>query len=188
MEQVSTDLSGTFPSFSHRFSGGLITFHSNNRTFAFDLKDTGIGDFLFRLPVGEYLLEMEIPPASLYGQESGSFLADPGNISITEITDTITVQAEANCALLLVQDDQEQLEEGIYMIERHSITPDYFRAYPLSLDTLSGLFYTYFTPDTVPSDPSAFLWLYGSKPGTEEGGLSTAGFEIGHQYFIKVLE
>ena len=56
------------------------------------------------------------------------------------------------------------------------------------MDSLSGLYYTYFTPDTVPSNPSAFLWFYEGKQGIEEGGLTTKDLEIGYQYNIKILD
>ncbi len=176
------------PSFSHRVSGGVVTFTRNGQTYEFDLEDTGIEQYLFQLPLGDYLMEITNPPASLYGQRAGSFHSNPYHITITEWTDTITVLVEATCALFLVNDEMNQLEEGVFMIERHSYAQGYFWSYPLEFDTLSGLYFTYFTPDTIPSDPSAFLWFYEGVPGTEEGGLPTTGFEVGYQYYIRILE
>ena len=73
-------------------------------------------------------------------------------------------------------------------MERHSYAYGYFIAYPMTRDTTSGLYYAYFTPDTVPNDPTAFLWFYGGMPGKEKGGMSTTGFKPGYRYFISVLE
>jgi hypothetical protein len=60
--------------------------------------------------------------------------------------------------------------------------------YPLVRDTITGLYYAYFTPDTSDSDPSAFLWFHGLEDAAAGEGLSTAGFDIGYQYLITVLE
>jgi len=188
LEDAFLNPDDTFPSFSHRISGGTVVFKGNNKTYEFDLEDTGLEDYEFLLPAGEYRMEINNPPASIYGQERGSFKSAPQHITISEVTDTIIAQAEPNCALLLVKDETDQLDKELYIIERHSISRNYVRYYPLSHDTISGLYYTYFTPDTIPSNPSAFLWFYSWKPGNDEEGLSTTGFDIGYQYFITVLE
>lgn len=176
------------PDFAHRVSGGIVRFTGENGSYRFDTKRTGIEDYLFHLPAGMYELTLEIPMASLYGQDGGSFTTETRVVPITAATDSITIEVRANCALFLVRDDLDQLEDGIFMIERHSSIPGYFRSYPLSLDTLSGLYFGYFTPDTVPADPSAFLWFYRGEAGVEEGGLPTAGLETGYQYLVTILE
>lgn len=177
-----------FPQFSHTVSGGLFTFTNGNKVFRFDLEDSFCEDYEFALPEGEYLLEIENPDASIYGQPAGSFTAEPGLVTITGMTDTIVITVEANCSMILVKDEHGHLEEGPYLIERHSYAYGYFKSYPFLKDSLTGLYYTYFTPDPEVSEPSAFLWFYGGKQGEEEGGLPTTGFEIGYQYLITVLE
>lgn len=176
------------PSFTHKVSGGLITFTGAKQSYSFDLRDEAMGDHLFALPAGEYLLEMSSRPASLYGQARGSFIADPLVVNLDEIIDTLAVTVTANCALFLVEDEKNQLDQGIHMIRRRFYYEEYFASFPLAVDTATGLYFTYFTPDTDTSDLSAYLWFYGERPGGEEGGLSTLGFEIGYQYYIKVLE
>jgi hypothetical protein len=174
--------------FKHRYSAGLISFVRGHQSHTFYIEENKIEDYLFRLPPGEYVLDAEIPAASLYGQATGSFVLAPDTATITELTDTITIRAEASCSLILVSDELEQLEEGPFIIERHSYSQGNFKSYPLARDSTSGLYYAYFTPDPVPTDPSAFLWFYGGRPGVEEGGLSTARFKVGYQYFISILE
>jgi len=188
LEESFMDRSDVFPSFTHRFSSGLVTFSNNHTTYEFNTGRTGIEEYMFRLPVGEYQVTFNIPQASLYGQEGGSFVASPGNVIINEQTDTILVQAEANCSMFLVYDELNQLDQGVFMIERHAFAHGFFWSYPLITDSLSGVYYTYFTPDTVPSNPSAFLWFYEGKEGIEEGGLTTKDLEIGYQYKIKILD
>ena len=188
LDEALLDTPDQFPSFSHRMSGGTVTFADNNNTYEFKTGSTGIEEYLFRLPVGEYQIEFSIPPASLYGQEGGSFISHPKEVVITELTETISVRVEASCAMFLVYDESNQLDEGIYMIERHSFAYGYFWSYPLFPDSLSGSYFAYFTPDTAASDSSAFLWFYGGTPGVEEGGLSTIGLEIGYQYNIRILD
>jgi len=188
LTEAFVDKEEAFPSFPHRVSGGIVKFTNSHKTYEFRTGNTSIEDFEFHLPEGTYLLTFEIPQASLYGQEGGSFIADPGYVNINALTKTIQLRVKANCSMFLVKDDLNQLEKGVYMIERHSYAYGHFWSYPLHTDTLSGLYYTYFTPDTVPSDPSAFLWFYGERPDIEEGGLTTKDFEIGYQYNISILE
>jgi len=182
------DSDGVFSTFTHRVSGGIVKFTNGDDMYSFDLENVSIDDFEFQLPPGEYEMELIIPPASLYGQKGGSFTSSPGKIIITETTETSPVKVVANCSLFLVWDEMDQLEDGIYMIERHSYANGYFISHPLFLDSLSNLRYAYFTPDTDTADPSAFLWFYSGMPGREEGGLPTSGFEIGTQYHIRILE
>ncbi len=188
LQETFMDRSEDFPSFSHKVSGGFVTFSNNQTTKEFNTGRTGIEAYLFRLPIGEYQITINIPQASLYGQEGGSFTAHPGRVIINEQTDTILVQVEANCSMFLVYDEQNQLDQGVFMIERHAFAHGFFWSYPLLIDSLSGAHYTYFTPDTVSSDPSAFLWFYEGKQGIEEGGMATKDLEIGYQYNIKILD
>jgi len=188
LEEAFLDTANEFPSFSHKVSGGIVTFSKNSTTSEFNTGKIGIEEFLFQLPVGEYQLTFTIPQASLYGQDGGSFTVNPGTVIITEQTEIISVEVEANCAMFLVYDELSQLDQGIFMIERHSFAKGYFWSYPLFPDSLSGSYYAYFTPDTVPSDPSAFLWFYEGEPGIEEGGLATKDLETGYQYNIRILD
>lgn len=188
LEEAFLDTADAFPSFSHRVSGGIVTFSTNHTTYEFNTGEKGIEEYLYQLPIGEYQLTFTIPRASLYGQEGGSFVVNPGKVIINEQTETILVNVEANCSMFLVYDELNQLDKGVFMIERHSFAHGYFWSYPLFQDSLSGAYYTYFTPDTVPSDPSAFLWFYEGKQGIEEGGLTTKDFEIGYQYNIRILD
>jgi len=177
------------PEFSHKLSGGIVSFNSKKKSFDFRTGRISIENFLFELPPGTYEVEFRIPEASLYGQKGGSFVASPCSIEVTESMDPeITVNVSSNCALLLVQEEENQLDNGAYMIRRYPSGDDYISSYPLSMDTLSGLYYAYFAPDTTSSFPSAFLWFYDDKPGIESGGLHTSSFEKGYQYLIKVLD
>lgn len=184
------DFSG--PPFIHRISGGVVTFIDDRGSFQFDLRNVNLEDFLFTLPAGDYQLEFNITPASLYGQELASFTTEPVIISLDEKTDTVFLEVEANCSLFLVDDRLQQLDQGAYMIKRHSFsTEGYYLSFPLLKDAMSGLYYTYFRPDPHVSDPSAFLWFYEGRPGnagSTEGGLSTCGFEVGQEYYIRILE
>ncbi len=174
--------------FKHKYSTGQISFTSGQQSHKFDIGEVKIEDFLFNLPPGEYILDMDIPAASLYGQSAGSFQVAPETVTISGLTDTITIHAEANCSLILVSDELEQLDEGPFVIERHSYSGGNFKAYPMARDSTSGLYFAYFTPDPVLADPSAFFWFYGEEPGVEEGGLSTSRFEVGYHYFFSILE
>jgi len=179
----------SIPSFSHKLTGGNVSFISGPYSYDFRTGKISIEDYLFELPAGRYEMEFRIPEASLYGQKGGSFHAEPTEILVSETMEPeITVNVQANCALLLVRDEQQQLDHGIYMIERFASGEGYFRSYPLTLDTVSGLYYAYFSPDTTSSNPSAYVWLYEGKPGIESGGLSPSYFEKGYQYLIKVLD
>lgn len=179
----------SMPSFSHKLSGGIVSFSSGQKSYDFRTGKISIEDFLFELPVGRYHMEFRIPEASLYGQQGGSFQAEPSEIIVSETMEPeIDVKVQANCALILVRDELQQLDHGISLIERFASGEGYFRSYPLTLDTVSGLYYAYFTPDTASTNPSAYLWLYKGKPGIETGGLTTSYFEKGYQYLIKVLD
>jgi hypothetical protein len=176
------------PAFSHKYSGGLFSFSQGQDRYDFEFGEGKLEEHLFRIPAGTYLLDAKIREASLYGQAGGSFLVKTGTVFITELTDTLAIEVEANCSLVLVSDELEQLDEGPFIIERHSYTSEFFKSYPMNRDPATGLYYSYFTPDPVQADPSAFLWFYSRDPGPEAGGLSTTRFEQGYQYFFKILE
>ena len=178
----------SFPLFSHRLSGGIVSFTGENAIYEFRTGKISIEEYLFKLPAGSYQVEFRIADASLYGQKGGSFQAEPATITVTDQVDTVSVEVVAKCALFLVQDERSQLDNGIYMIRRYASGEGYFSSYPLTLDTISGLYFTYFTPDPDSSNPSAYLWFYEGRPGMATGGLSTLGFESGYQYVIKVLD
>lgn len=178
----------SYPPFKHKILGGVVTFSGDQGTYRFDLRDANLETSTFAVPPGQYQLEFSMLPASVYGQDHGSFFHDPEMITISESTDTIYIAVEANCALFLVDDSKQQLNQGVHMIKRHSYSDGYFTSHPLVQDELSGLYYTYFTPDPKLADPSAFLWFYNGRPGEAEGGLSTCGFKSGYQYYIKVLD
>jgi hypothetical protein len=189
LEDGGVDPGDSMPSFSHKLSGGIVSFTSGLKSYDFRTGKISIEDFLFELPAGSYKMEFNIPEASLYGQKGGSFLAQPSEVSISETMEPeITVNVQANCALLLVRDEMQELDHGISLIERFASGEGYFRSYPLTLDSVSGLYYAYFTPDTASTNLSAYLWLYKGKPGIESGGLTTSYFEKGYQYLIKVLD
>ncbi len=176
------------PAFEHRILGGLVTFSGNGTSYRFDLRDANLENFQFSLPAGQYLLEFSMLPASLYGQQFASFSYEPVEVSVKESIDTITIPVEADCALFLVDDSMHQLDNGVHMIKRHSYSEGYFTSYPLEKDESTGLYYAYFNPDPISSDPSAFLWFYNGRPDTAEGGLSTCDLEPGYQYYIKILD
>ncbi len=188
LEQASNAVAGDFPSFSHRLADGLVLFTSSADTYTYNTKDLSEEGYYVELPEGDYQLEFKIPQASIYGQEQGSYMVRSQTVYLTEETDVLRVEVEPTCALFLVADESDHLENGIYIIERHSFANGHFTSYPLSFDSVSGLYYTYFTPDPVPEDPSAFLWFYKGEPGDEQGGISTADLEIGLQYRILILE
>jgi len=188
LQEAYLDTTGAFPSFTHRLSGGIVTLTNGRESFEFITGNSSIAEYEYRLPEGDYQLTIEIAPASLYGQEAGSFTAHPLDVTIDAQTGIIPVHVEASCSMFLVSDESDQLEQGAFMIERHSYAKGHFWSYPLGEDSLTGLFYTYFTPDTVPSDPSAFLWFFGEKPGIEEGGMTTCDLEIAYQYNISILD
>ena len=174
--------------FEHKISGGQVKFIRNQGVFAFNLDKSDMGDYLFQIPEGHYTLEVTCPAASIYGQSYGSYLTDPFQVTVSELTDTLFIDVESNCSLLLVEDEFLQLEEGAHIIERHSYSEGYFTSYPMSYDSLSGFYYAYFTPDPMLSDPSAYLWFYGKNQDVVEGGYSTTDFETGYQYCISVFE
>ena len=185
---ADTDPDRAFGNFTHILHGGLIIFESEQQSYIFDLRGIAFEDFTFQLPVGEYLVKTGNSPASIYGQKYAAFRSRPFSVLIDKQTDTLTVEIEADCALVLVRDEQMQLEHGAYMIERHSFAHGFFKSYPLTTDDTTGLYYAYFRPDTVPSDPSAFIWFYDGVPGASVGGIPTFDMQIGFQYQIRVLE
>lgn len=177
-----------YPPFKNKILGGVVTFSGEEGNYRFDLREENLELFSFALPPGQYQLNLAMLPASVYGQDHGSFSSDPGLITISESTDTIYIEVEANCALFLVDDAKQQLNQGVHMIKRYSYSEGYFTSHPLVWDENTGLYYTYFNPDPNLADPSAFLWFYNGRPGEVEGGLSTCGFKTGYQYYIKVLD
>ncbi len=188
LDNAFSDQEPVPPPFKHRILGGLVSFSGNGASYRFDLRDANLESFQFSLPAGQYLLEFSMLPASLYGQQFASFSYEPAEVFVGESIDTITIAVKANCALFLVDDSMHQLDNGVHMIKRHSYSEGYFTSYPLEKDEFSGLYYAYFNPDPVSSDPSAFLWFYNGRPDTAEGGLSTCDFEPGYQYYIKILD
>lgn len=179
---------GSYPPFKHKILGGVVNFSGEAGSYRFDLRDSDLEAFSFALPPGQYQLEFSMLPASIYGQDYGSFSSDPFLVNIRESTDTLSIRVEANCALFLVDDSRQQLNQGAHMIKRHSYSDGYFTSHPLVKDESSGLYYTYFNPDPNLADPSAFLWFYNGRPGVAEGGLSTCGYKTGYQYYIKILD
>ena len=174
--------------FKHKYSGGVFYFTNAEKKYTFVVNDFQIEDYIFTLPPGEYLIETGVAEASVYGREVGSFFVAPITVTISEFTDTITIQAEANCSLILVSDEGDELEDGAFMIERHSYASGNFRSYSMPRDDSSRLYYTYFKPDPDLDDPTAFIWFYDRLAGTEQGGVSTTRFELGYWYFFNVLE
>lgn len=170
------------------FAGGSVTFTNNTGSYFFDTKKTSIENFLFEVPAGTYNIEIETPPASFYGQTNPSFKSEVFDVEISDLTDTIAVSVKPTCALIVVKDDKNQLENGAFIIESHSLINEDFISYPLAIDSISKSYYTYISPDTIPEIPNAFLWLYGEEQGEEKGGLPTEVFEIGYKYLIKVWE
>ena len=188
LESSDLNTGGSFPSFKHKVAGGLVTFAGEKSTYEFRTGKISIEEFPFYLPPGEYLMEINVADASLYGQKGGSFTAHPAIINVTNHMDTVSIDVDANCSLFLVRDEKDQLDNGISIIEKFASGQGWFRSYPLTLDSLTGFYYAYFTPDKDVSNPSAYLWLYEGKPGIETGGLSTRDFEIGYQYLFSVLD
>lgn len=188
LDESQVDSTVLTSSFSHRFAGGYFTFTNNIHFYEFDTRRINIDAYDFSLPAGEYLMECKVNPASLYGQSGASFIASPQYIVITDSTEAIHPEVESNCSIFLVNDPNDQLNEAPYMIERFAFSADFFQSYPLTLDTITGLYYAYFTPDPRPENPSAFLWFYKGKSGIETGGLSTVGLSSGKIYRIKILE
>lgn len=189
LEDGGLDAGDGMPSFSHKLAGGIVSFSSDQNSFDFRTGKISIEDYPFELPAGRYHMEFRIPEASLYGQKGGSFQAVASEIIVSETMEPeILIDVAADCSLLLVRDELQQLDHGISFIEKFASGEGYFRSFPLTLDTVTGLYYAYFTPDTASSNPSAYLWLYEGKPGIESGGLSTSYFEKGYQYMINVLD
>ena len=188
LEQSDTFPSGAAKDFTHRLSGGTVIFRNGIDEYKFETGKSRIDEYLFSLPVGDYEVEFFISPASIYGQSQASFISETLAISVDSYTEKVVLDISANCALMLISDTHGHLDNGAHFIERHEINEGYFRAYPLSLDTATGLFYAYFTPDPDPLDPTAFIWLFPLSSDPERIGISTTGFEIGVQYWLNVLE
>ncbi|MFC2090828.1 hypothetical protein ACFLT1_08630 [Bacteroidota bacterium] len=189
LENGSTYSSDTIFDFTHTLSGGTVTFSSGDEVFVFRTGTVSIENYTFVLPEGEYLMEFNIPYASLYGQAGGAFTATPSTITISETMESdVTVDVVPNSALLLVRDVDDQLNYGVSMIRRYASEEGFFLAYSLFPDTVNDLRYTYITPDTLTTNPSAYLWFYSRRSGKESGGLSTINFEIGYQYLIEVFD
>ena len=149
LEDAFLDQDAVAPAFDHYILGGVVTFSGDQGSYRFDLRNADLEKYSFSIPQGTYLLEFSMPPASLYGQQFASFIYEPAEVVVNENTDTIRITVEANCALFLVDDSRQQLDQGVHMIKRYSYSEGYFTSYPLALDELTGLYYAYFTPDPV---------------------------------------
>jgi len=176
------------PPFTHRVTGGTVRFTAGDLRYDFDTWKSSIESYMYELPPGEYRIEFFIEPASLYGQKWGSFTGDPQEVVITEQTDTINVKVKPHSALFLVSDESGKLEDGVSMIQRYEDSKGIYNYFPLSLDTITGLYYAYFTPDPYPENPSAYLWFYGNDRYNAEGGLSTVDCKPGSIYRINIIE
>ena len=177
------------PSFTHRLANGVVIFSNPDASYLFKtdiISEEGEG--YFELPEGEYEMEFRIPEASMFGQEEGSFSVKPQTVLLTKETELLSVDVEPNCTLFLVYDENDQLNTGAYIIERHSYAYGAFTSYPLSSDTVAGLYYAYFTPDPEPEDPSVFLWFFNGQTGGKTGGIPTADLQLGYQYHILIIE
>lgn len=184
-----TGLKGeNMPPFTHHILGGVVYFSGNQDVYRFDLREENLETYVFSLPAGRYEVDFSMSPASAYGQDLGSFIAETEFIEIDEASDTLLVRVNPNCSLFLVDDRNLELENGAFMIKRHSYSEGYFTSHPFKEDEESGLLYTYFNPDPRPADPSAFVWFYHGRPGEEEGGLSTCDMKSGFEYYIKILD
>lgn len=181
------DSPAVFSNFEHRLSGGVLIFEGKEKTYTFGFDNDSLEHLVFELPVGDYQISFRMDPASIYGQPWGTFRMPAREVNITRESTEIELPIEPDCGVFLVKDAFQKLDQGAYMIEKHAYANGFFTAYPLSEDTVSGLYYAYFTPDTVTDDPSAFLWFYEGEPGEEEGGLSTANLESGTRYDIEIL-
>jgi len=175
------------PNIERNLGGATIIFTNEAETFSFDTKEISIEEFRFELPVGIYDIKIE-SPTSLYGQSTPSFNSTLINIEISDLTDTIKAKAKPTCALLMVKDEFNQLEDGAYIIESNSLKNDDFIAYPMAYDSLSNLYFTYIFPDTTLELPNAYLWFYSNEIEKENGGIHTEIFEMGYKYLIEVLE
>lgn len=177
---------GESPGFINRLAGGALHFVKGEEVYSLNYRNP---DSMFiELPVGTYTLKSAFEDASIYGQGLASYRIPEQDITIAEGSGVLPLGVEATCSLVLVDDPDQNLQDGPYFIERHSFADGYFIAYPMEFDAASGLWYAYFSPDPVPDDPSAFIWLFAGAPGDEEGGVPTAGLEIGKLYKVSVLE
>lgn len=174
--------------FMHKYAGGVVTFSNNQQIFSFNTGMVSIDEYVFTLPVGDYLMQCFIDTASNYGQPGGSFISSPHNISITDTTERIYLDVMATCSLILVNDEENQLDEPPSIIKRYSYSDGYFQSFPMPRDTVTGLYFAYFAPDTRPDNPTAYIWFYQGRPGIETGGISTLDFSLGKVYMFDILE
>lgn len=185
--QAYADSPEEFSAFEHHLSGGVLRCEGEGQSYSFSFEKDSLETTVFELPAGDYRLSIGMDRASLYGQPWATFQLSDLEVYIGKESTQIELSIEPDCAVFLVQDVFQKLDQGAYMIEKHAYANGFFTAYPLSEDTVSGLYYTYFTPDTDTDDPSAFLWFYEGEPGEEEGGLPTANLESGTRYDIEIL-
>ncbi len=188
LEASFFDSLGPSSHFTHRYSGGVVTFSDNQQSYSFNTGKVFIDAYDFELPVGEYLMECFTDTASNYGQSGGSFISSPQTIFLTDSTEKIYVDVQATCSLILVNDDEDHLEEPPSIIKRYSYSGGFFQSYPMAQDTTTGLYYAYFAPDTRPENPSAYIWFYKGRPGIETGGISTIDFSLGKVYMFDIIE
>lgn len=177
-----------FSLFEHHLSGGEFVCEGADKSYSFSFANDSLEHTLYVVPAGDYRISIRTDRASLYGQAWGTFQTSERDIKISRQTTEIAIDIEPDCAVFLVKDAFNHLDQGVYMIERHSYAHGFFTSYPLAKDPSTGLYYTYFTPDTVKDDPSAFLWFFEGEPGEEEGGLSTASLVTGARYDIEILQ
>jgi len=185
MEAATGD---ALPDLKHHLAGGVVRFSDRQGVYPFSSKAEGLEHTAFELQPGIYSLEMDVPQASIYGEEGASYQLLTTEVKVSEGTDTLEVQVEANCSMILVNDVRGQLSQGPWVIERHSYADGYFIPYPMHPGPAPGYYYTYLTPDPIWEDPSAFLWFYDKQPGKELGGLTTTQMDAGMVYLIEILE
>lgn len=186
--QAYEDAPEDFLSFSHHLTGAKVIFQGKDKDYVFLVDGDSLEYYQFEMPAGSYLLEFQMDQASIYGQQYGTFSSATPEVHISSQTKSVSVSIQPGCALFVVRDKFEILDQGIHMIERHSYANGFFTSYSLSKDSISGLYHCYFTPDPESDDPSAFLWFYEGEPGIEEGGLPTANLDIGTRYDIEILQ
>ncbi len=174
--------------FHHKLSGGTVKFSAGNHRYEFDTQGTAIDNYAYDLPAGEYQLEINIPDASIHGQQRASFEIPSQMVSVTPQTDTLFIRPTPTCSLFLIADPHDQLNDGALLVETYSIGETYCRPYPLKRDSLSDLYYAYFTPDPYQANPSVTLWLYGGDYCGREGGISTIDCKTGYIYYYTILD
>jgi len=174
--------------FSHRYAGGVVTFSNNQQSYSFNTGMVFFDEYVFELPVGEYLMECFIDTASYYGQSGGSFITSPQMVIITDSTEKIVLDVQTTCSLILVNDEENKLDEPPSIIKRYSYSEGYFQSFPMARDTATSLYFAYFAPDTRPDNPTAYIWFYQNRPGIEKGGISTLDFSLGKVYMFEIHE